>query len=153
MYSIRLRTMFQRCTIVKKKRASSKIDSEKIRKASQLLEAGALSDDEFLEFIAKMKSQKIVASKRHTLSDDSDSDDENASTAQTVPSTSHVDKRRRTHSTELCVMCYAKDRSVVFLPCTHAIVCSDCCSQKLKTDDTKCNKCQAHITSHLIFRK
>lgn len=76
MYSIRLRTMFQRCTVVKRKRASSKADSERIRKASLLLEAGTLTVDEFLENIAQMKAQKNIDLKQSALSDDSDSDDE-----------------------------------------------------------------------------
>lgn len=67
MYSIKLRNLFERCTVVTRKRASSKADSETIRKASELVERGTLTTDEFLTHIAKMKSQKIVDFKQNTM--------------------------------------------------------------------------------------
>lgn len=143
-YSIRLRNMFERCTVVKKKRASSKVDSETIRKASELLEAGTLTVDEFLEHIAKMKNEKIDELKRK-IPEDSDSDDDSVISSQPVQSTSQ-DKRHRIDS---CEVCDKNSKDVVFLPCAHLVLCSECYKKKT---DKKCNSCGAPITSHIVIR-
>lgn len=144
-YSIRLRNMFDRMVVVKKKRASSKADSEAIRKASNFLQAGTFTVDEFLEHIAKMKRQKINALKR-TISDDSDSDEDSVVSSEPVQSTSQMNKRQRPDS---CEVCDTNSKNVVFLPCAHLVVCSECYGKK---KDQKCNSCEALITSHIVIR-
>lgn len=153
MYSIRLRTMFQRCTVVKRKRASSKADSEYIRKASLLLDAGTLTVDEFLENIAQMKSQKIIQFTKHTVSDDSDSDEDNSSACSVQSASSQLThSSQSSQSSVLCVMCEKENRNVVFLPCAHQVICSLCCVEKLQKNDAKCNMCHSHIVSHIVVR-
>lgn len=145
MYSIRLRNLFQRCTVVTRKRASSKADSETIMKASELLEREILTPNEFLEHIAQMKSQKIAELPKYECAD-SDSDEEVEVSSSVEPSTPPASKRCRS---DVCIECNVNARNVVFLPCAHSIVCNVCCKWK---EDKTCNTCNAQIASHIVIR-
>lgn len=150
MYSIRLRNLFQTCAVVKRKRASSKADNEKIVKASKLLESDEITVDQFLEHIAHMKSQKIKDLKQNMPSDDSDSDDDSAVSSQPVQTTSQQSTRLLS---EFCVMCGINAKDVVFLPCAHAVVCSQCCIKKFERNEKKCNSCDAIVASHIVIQQ
>lgn len=151
--------MYARC-LVKKKRARSYESSVLISNASDLLESGKISVNEFLDSIAKMKAKqysKTVSSsistsnKRTAISSDDESDDENEpSTSQ--PSTSQKSaKRARNAFINPCRSCKINESNVILFPCTHTAICFECWTKKLIQNDEYCILCNAAATNAKRF--
>lgn len=143
-HSIKLRNTASRC-VVKKKRASSKEKSVLIRNASQLLEAGQIGVDDFLEHIASFKDNKLnqPSKRRNSVpSDDEDSENDEEESPLSQP----PKKRQRLDSVNLCRACKEKESNVMTLPCAHVLICIDCWTVKTLTDDKYCIDCFEEVT-------
>lgn len=148
--SIKFRNLYARC-LIKKRRTKSTENSALIRNASELLEAGKITVNEFLDSIAKMKtkqySREITTKKRGAISsDDTDADDEEPSTSQATTTHKSNSKRARTDCNNLCRMCACRESDVILLPCAHAVICSECWAKKLVQNDKFCVLCYESVT-------
>eukprot|EP00729_Bicosta_minor_P008432 gene8432-16424_t len=59
-------------------------------------------------------------------------------------------KAHRAHQEVLCVVCLANPRTVVFTPCTHLVMCTDCSEE---TEGQKCPICKAAVTERVLFNR
>lgn len=61
------------------------------------------------------------------------------------------DQIRLLRAVRACVVCFARDANVVFFPCGHSVLCSECGakhSTSLKT--CTCFECDAHIEEYIV---
>lgn len=162
--SIKFRNMYARC-LIKKKRNKSYESSVLIRNASQLLDDGKISVAEFLDSIAKMKAKqysKIITTtttatnKRVAVSSDEESDEDDdtdvqLSTAQPHTSQQTSSKRARTNCMTLCHMCCMQESNVILFPCSHAVICFECWTNKVVQEDKFCVLCYEPVTNARRF--
>lgn len=158
--SIKLRNQFLR--LVTKKRQRNKHMDVQIRQASQALEAGKLTADEFVDLIASCKQNKYEQPTKRPADMDSDSDcseaesldsaystvSNSSSQASSQTSATQSSMRTRTESVNMCALCSIEETNVLFIPCTHALVCNKCFEcYGLRF----CMACKADVTSHKIY--
>lgn len=157
--SINLRNMFARCAVTKKK--SRKNDAgDNIRIASESLKMGHINVLEFLENIALFKEKKNEFASYKWLQMLNAEDEIQNETAKRIRSEDCLHEndmqpakrtRSRVESINLCKSCNDNETNVVFMPCTHAVMCSACWSTREKVDKS-CFECHALVMCHIEFR-
>lgn len=153
--SIKLRNLYDRCSGTKKK-ARKNDAGDNIRAASQSLQLGHINVLEFLENIALFKEKKnyfavfkwlsildsdsqFETTNKRTLRELDEEEDENKIETQ---DSSQPHRKKRTQSLNLCLSCDLNQTNLLFMPCKHAVLCSECWD---KRNDDKYLKCHAYV--------
>jgi len=60
------------------------------------------------------------------------------------------DQIRVLRAVRVCVVCFARDSNVVFFPCGHSVLCSECGAKHSTSLKTRtCFECDAHIEEYV----
>lgn len=151
--SIKLRNLYARCVVAKKK-ARKNDAGDNIRAASQALQSGHINVLEFLENIALFKEKKNYFAVFKWLSVfDTDSEIEvtNKRMLRDLEGEEYEErensqppKRKRTQSMNLCSLCDVNEVNLLFMPCKHAVMCSECWTKR-ENEEKTCIKCHAYV--------
>lgn len=150
---IKFRNLYGRCLIKKRKTKSSE-RSTLIRNATELLEAGSISVNEFLDSIANMKTKEnslkttttTKDNKRVAISSDSESENDEG-----VTSTQNSTSKRARTCVNACRMCEIRSSNVILFPCAHAVICSECWAKKTVLNDKYCVTCFEPVSNAQQF--
>lgn len=142
--------MIARC-VLKRKRNGKNEKSVIIRNATELLDKNEISVDEFLDNIAKFKSNEKNTNSQHVFSYSSGEEEEDDIDAESPSTTQPPPKRSRTDSINLCRICRTNESNVIAFPCSHAVHCFDCWTKKVLTDDKYCVECFVDVKNVYKF--
>lgn len=137
-----------------KKKARKNDAGDNIRAASQALQSGHINVLEFLENIALFKEKKNYFAVFKWLSVfDTDSEIEvtNKRMLRDLEGEEYEErensqppKRKRTQSMNLCSSCDVNEVNLLFMPCKHAVMCSECWTKR-ENEEKTCIKCHAYV--------
>lgn len=145
--SIALRNMNDRCAVTKKRRFIKTDNCSNIREATRLLVSNIITVSDFLDKIVNFKWRTYNSNKKRPTETEQLEDSQSESDTEEPHSSQQQQAKKQKNICRLCDYNYI---NVLFLPCKHFLVCSECWN-KFETDSIpNCIQCDKEVIEHIV---